>query len=215
VSTTYPSVTDDVQVVADAVVALGAMSDRGTIDLRGSPAKVGAYLFVAIGRGGSTAIGTAVNVIVRPTLGNDAKAHPNGLCDRVSSVAAATATTVDANSAAGQNVLNVTSTTGYTAGQCISIQDGDDGVTRLEFARISKITNAGASGELVLDRNLQYEHTAAQADKVRNQADVFSDIWLAGGKLWEVRFDYGASATGEAITVRARAQQIDNWTTAS
>ncbi|MCP4248074.1 MAG: hypothetical protein GY778_13590 [bacterium] len=200
-----PSFTDDVEVIADGTVAKGAISG-GTIDLR---AVFGAFLFIALGRGGATALGTAISVQVRPTLGNNAKAHPNSGSSRSSSTAAATSTTVDGDSASGQTTLNVTSTTGFAAGDLICIQDSGGGVTRLEWARISKITNPGAGGELILDRNLQYTHTAAQADTIRNQADVFSAIWLPGGNLYEVIVDYGAAATGDTATLRVRAQRYD------
>lgn len=204
-SVTVPSTTDSVAVLADQVVTLGSKAS-GTIDLR---AKIGAYLFIALGRGGATAIGTALTVQVRATLGNNAKGHPNSPNTRTSSTTAASSTTVSADSAAGQAVLTVASGTGFAAGDLICIQDSGGGVTRLEWARISKLS----AGTITLDRNLEFAHTAAQADTVRNKADVFPPILLAGGCLHEVICDYGAAATGDSITVRAQAQRIDNFTT--
>jgi hypothetical protein len=54
----------------------------------------------------------------------------------------------------------------------------------------------------VLRNNLQYTHTAAQADTVRNQADVFPRVWVPGGDIVELAADYGAELTGDSVTVQ-------------
>lgn len=69
-------------------------------------------------------------------------------------------TTVDADSAAGQKVLNVASTTNYAADEYVSINiDGD----RWEVRKIDTI-QAGVS--LTFTVNLSYTHTAVQGDEV-------------------------------------------------
>lgn len=208
-ATVNPVFTDAVSVVAAQVLARGS-TVRNTIDLR---QEFGAYLFVKIGRGGTTALTNGVDVLIRRLLNNDGAsagaAHPAGTPALLSSTTAATSTTVDADSNSGQATLNVASTTGFAAGDIICIQDSGGGVTRLEWQRISKITNPGAGGELVLDRNLTFTHTGAQADTVRSKADVFAPVWLPGGALWEVVFDYGDDSAGESVTVQALAQ---TWT---
>lgn len=200
-----PNWTDNVSVVAAQVLARGA-SVRGTIDLR---TRIGADLFLKIGRGGTAAITNGVDVLIRRVLNNDVAivggAHPAGLA-LLSSVAAASGTTVNVDSAAGQAALNVTSITGFAAGELVCIQDSGGGVTRVEWHRISRT----ATGILTMDRNLQFAHTAAQADTVRDQADVFTPIWVAGGSLYEVIFDYGDDAAGDSVTVQALAQRYDS-----
>lgn len=80
------------------------------------------------------------------------------------SLTASTAnTTVDANSAAGQKVLNVASTTGFSVDQRIEIIDAGGGSTRRETNHVVSI-QAGVS--LTLLNNLTYAHTAVQADEV-------------------------------------------------
>jgi hypothetical protein len=209
-STIVPNVTDTpVSVIAAAVLTRGSVS-RGTIDLR---AVFGAWLFLKIGRGGTTALTNGVDALVRRVLNNDTagagNVHPAGMPALLSSTAAASSTTcATSDSNAGQAALNVALITGFAAGDIICIQDSGAGVTRLEWHRISKT----ATGILTLDRNLQFTHTAAGADTVRNKADVFTPIWAPGGSLYEVIFDYGDDAAGESVTVQCLAQRVDSET---
>ena len=69
-----------------------------------------------------------------------------------------TATTVDVTSAAGQKVLSVASTTGFTSGLSVVIGSG---TARQEAGKIDSVS-AGVSVTLV--DNLKYEHTSGQAD---------------------------------------------------
>lgn len=193
--------TDNVVVVASAALALGGQA-RGTLDLR---AKFGAYLFVRIGRGGVNALTDGIDVLVRRTLNNGAIIHPGPHVALLSSAAAASATTVNVDSAAGQRALNVALITGFAAGDVMVIGPG---TAREEYARVSKT----AAGVLTVDDNLQFTHTAVQADPVRNKADVFSPVWLPGGALYEVVFDYGNDASGDSAQVEAKAQTYDSDT---
>lgn len=200
-----PTWSDNVSVVAAAVLARGSVA-RGTLDLR---TKIGARLFLKLGRGGTAALTNGVNCLIRAILNNDS-ATPGGVhpvqMEYLSSTAAANSTTVNADSNSAQSALNVASITGFAAGDLVCIQDSGGGVTRLEWHRVSKT----ATGILTLDRNLQYTHTAAQADTVRNKSDVFSPIWIDGGSLYAVVFDYGDDAAGDSITVQALAQTYDS-----
>jgi hypothetical protein len=206
-ATITPTFTGDGGNVLGAGVLARGSTARGTLDLRTA---FGAYLFVKVGRGGTTAIagGTlvGVKVQVRRVLNNDTAmpggVHPAGSPALLSGTVAAAATTVAADSAAGQPNLNVALITGFASEDVICIQDAGGGVTRLEFHRVSKT----ATGILTLDRNLQFAHTAAQADTVRNQASVFSPIWLLGGSLWECIVDYGDATAGESITYQVLSQ---------
>lgn len=187
------------------VVAVGATA-RGTLDLR---VKFGAWVQIALGRGGTTAITNALNIRCRRI--DNGGASPVGLQTAplpplASSLTAANSTTVASDSASGQAVLHLTSGTGFAAGQIICVQDSGGGITRLEFATISKV----ATNDLTLDAPLRYLHTAVQADTVRNQADLFAPIWLEGGALWEVVFDYGAEASAQSVTILCVAQTLDS-----
>lgn len=206
-----PSFTDTpVSVLAATVLARGSTA-RGTWDGR---TKFGAYLFLKIGRGGTAALTNGIDVLVRRVLNNDTagagNVHPAGMPALLSTTVAASATTVSADSASGQATLNVALITGFAAGDILCIQDSGGGVTRLEWHRVSKT----ATGILTLDRALQFTHTAAQADTVRNKADVFAPIWIPGGSLYEVIFDYGDDAAGDSATVQALAQVYDQDTLA-
>jgi hypothetical protein len=86
-----------------------------------------------------------------------------------------------------------------------------DPAARLEFARIAKITNPGAGGELVLDDTLVNAHTAVQGDIVSTQPDLWQ-IWLPGGAQYTISADYGLS-TGSDLVVRATGQSWNVVTT--
>lgn len=210
-NTVTPVYTDNIAVVAAQVLARGSVAS-GTINTGGGGAsmKFGAWLMLAVGRGGTTALTNGVDVLIRRIINNNAATaggvHPDSGQRRLSSTVAANSTTVSSDSNSGQAVLTVASGTGFAADDVICIQDSGAGVTRLEFHRISKISG----GTITLDRNLQFSHTAAQADTVRNKADVFAPIWLPPGSLYEVIFDYGDDAAGESVTIVGLAQSYDS-----
>jgi hypothetical protein len=171
---------------------------RGTLDLL---TKLGAYLFVRIGRGGTTGLTNGCDVLIRRVLeGASNVAHPGALVPLLSSTTAASSTTcATSNSNAAQPALNVALITGFAAGDFILIGGG---TAREEWARVSKT----ATGILTLDRDLTFTHTTAQADTVRNKADVFAPVWIIGGAVYEVVFDYGDDTAGESLTVECKAQ---------
>ena len=99
-----------------------------------------------------------------------------------------TNTTIDADSTAGQKVLNVASTTGYTIGDTIRIGRG---TARAETKIIDTI-QTGAS--LTMTTNLAYEHTGVQADKVEeayisDQLDVAITGNISGIGFKRIKFD--------------------------
>lgn len=198
-STIAPTFTDNVSVVASATLARNALT-QGTIDLR---TKYGMYLFARIGRTAtSVALTNGVDLIVRRTLNNNAIAHPESPVFR-SQAAAGQTTTVNADSNSGQAILNVASTTSWAAGDQALLGGG---TAREEWARVARVTDAT---HLLLDRNLTFTHTAAQADTVKNKADVVPAMWFPGGAVYEVVFDYGDDAAGDSVIVEAKAQTYD------
>lgn len=202
--TTTPTWTDNVTVLAPTTVAPLGLA-RGTIDLRG---KAGMRLFAWIGRKGATALAAGVAVEARPILNNGVAtvggtAGPGG-ASWLSQIAASNATTVNADGTAGGTTVGVTSATGIVAGDILCIYDAS--FTRLEFARVSKV----ASLTVTVDSPLRFAHTSAQGDAVTRLADRFGPVFLPGGSLYEVVFDYGASATGADVVVMAKAQTYDS-----
>lgn len=193
-----PSFTDNVSVIAAADLARGSIA-RGTLDLL---AKWGAWLMVRLGREGTTALDVSAKVVIRRLINGVAIRHPAAAILE-SQVAAAQSTTVNVDSNSGQNVLQVASVASFAAADLIVIGAG---TAREEWARVSKISGS----TLVLDSNLLSTHTAAQADTVRNKADVFAAIWVEGGAQYEVVVDYGAATTGESLRVEVLAQRFDS-----
>src|SRR5947207_341364 len=134
-ATATPNWTDNVSVIAAATLAAGNKT-RGTIDLR---SKFGAFLFVRLGRKGSTAPASAIQVQVRRVLNNDGAGgiHPASPMPLAGSVSTGQATTVNADSASGQSVLNVASVTNFAAGhrRCLC----DSSLTPLEVQPVSTV----------------------------------------------------------------------------
>lgn len=205
-STTTPTWADYVSVVASATLARGSTA-RGTLDLS---AKFGAWLLLRIGRQGTTALTNGVDILVRRILNNSGTeiTHPGSVAGLNSGFTAALSTTcATSDSASGQPVLNVASSTSFVAGDLILIGGG---TAREEWKRVSKV----AAGVLTLDSNLEFTHTTAQADTVRSQAFCPPPVWMPGGSRYEVIFDYGDDTAGESVTVEARAQRYENDSTA-
>ena len=188
----------NISVVAAQVVARGGMA-RGTLDLFASTyaGAIGAWLYPRIGRGGTAAItgGVPVGVscIIRPMIYSGGAAQGAGatpyapLVTTAPATVAISTTCATADSNAGGTTLTVASGASFAQGDILCIQDSGGGVTRLEFARISKI----ATNVITVDSPLLYTHTAVGADTVRNQSDVFPRVWVDGGALWECVMDYG------------------------
>ena len=191
------------------VVAKGATPVRGIIDLTG---KAGAVMTMKIGRGGTTALVVGVNIRIN-VLENGGTAVAGGMetpyWSTVSSIAAATSSTVNVNAAAGDVELKTAAITGWAAGDWLCIQDSGGGVTRLEFVQIAKLSVASGTG-VTLCTPLAFAHTSVQADTVTNKADIFNEIELAGGAQYAVYYDYAAeSAASQAVTVVSTARTLD------
>jgi DNA-binding beta-propeller fold protein YncE len=90
-------------------------------------------------------------------------------------------TTVDDTSASGQKNLFVASTTGFTAGDSICINfEGDR-------AETNTIASVDTGVKLVLNTNLTYTHTLAQADTVRvgEPRAYFDYVWDGKENAWD------------------------------
>jgi len=99
-----------------------------------------------------------------------------------------TNTTVDADSAAAQTVLNVTSTTGYTIGDTVRIGRG----TARDEKKIISTIQTGVS--LTMTANLTYAHTAVQADTVEEcytteQLDIAITGSISGSGFKKIKFE--------------------------
>lgn len=196
-----PTWSDNQTVLATQQLARNAVVSA-TMDWR---TKWGGRLMVRLGRTGTTALtGNGVRVIVRPDVNNTTIAHPGAVWQNEGQLAAAQSTTcATSDSNSGQNILTVGSTTSWAA--------GDFGVlnvngAREEWFRVARVTD---STHLLLDENLQFTHTSAQADTLRNKAECWT-IELPGGTVWRVIVDYGSSTAGDTMQVHAVAQTMDS-----
>ncbi len=202
--TVTPTWTDNVTILALTTLALNAVS-RTTFDWR---AKWGGFCFIRIGRGGVTALTQGVPVLLRRTINNAGIEHVGGATPGfLSQLAAAAATTCTASGSpnnAGVTSLTVASTASWTAGDLVFI-DGSAGSGNSEWVRLARVTSGTVA---LLDAPTKFAHNNV-LDKPRNKADQFT-AWLEGGATYELIIDYGASTSGETITIEAFAQTLDS-----
>jgi len=140
--------------VAAQVADLSA--DLSTQDLVG--------LWVLYNEHPSATAGLRVGVRARNALsglGTDGVAYGEGITFNIDEFGTRLETTVDADSSAGQKVLNVTATTNAVVGDPVIIAAGD---ATLEEVGIIASIQAGVS--ITLEDNLANAHTAAQAHTV-------------------------------------------------
>lgn len=181
-------------VVSPATVTPGSLPvTRGTIDLS---AVNGAYLQARIGYTNSIDWDAPLSIQIRPM------GHPSSVQSRTGSVTAATGNSVIATCSIGDMFFNVaTGGSAFAAGDLIMLQNGGGGFTRLEFHRVAKVV----SNTIHIDSPLVFGHISADNDVATNAATVFPEIWLPGGKIWEVIFDPGAATVGSNVVVLANA----------
>lgn len=89
---------------------------------------------------------------------NEAELKENAILLKLNSLAS---TTINVNSASGQTILNVVSSSGFSAQEFVII--GKD-TAREEIKKIAST----ASGKITMTGNLTYTHTLAQADLVEH-----------------------------------------------
>jgi hypothetical protein len=199
-----PTWTDNVTVLALTTLALNAVS-RTLIDWR---TKWGGFVFVRVGRGGTTALTQGIPVLLRRTINNGGTEHVGGATPGfLTQLVAAAATTCTASGSpnnAGVTSLTVAATTSFAFGDVVFI-DGSGGTGNSEWVRVARVTS---STVLLLDAPTIFAHNNV-LDKPRNKADQFT-AWLEGGATYELVIDYGASTTGESVTIEAFAQTLDS-----
>jgi hypothetical protein len=198
-----PVWTDLVTVISDQAITRPNIVSA-TLDLR---TKFGAYIFAKHGRVGTTALTVGVQFRVNRVPNNNGVPHPASLAPLGPGLTAATNgnTTVNTDSSSGQRVLQVAAVTNFVIGDFVIIGSG---TARQEYARVARID--GGTVDLIMDRNLSFTHTAAQADTVRNKCDVYPPVWLPGGSVYEIIADYEASTTGDNNRVEVLAQTYDS-----
>lgn len=190
-------------VLAPVVLASGTTlgATPGTLDLRTS---LGAILNVRIGRRVATALTRSGYVLSRRT-NNGNSVLPTLDYSRYSGTVAAASSTVSSGGASGSNQVVLASGTGFAAGDVICLHSDDTSALRVEWARVIDVTSA----TLTVDRNFRTSHSSA--DRVTNQADMFSGLWLPGGDIWEVQH---VNNSGQSLLFAIDAEIHPSYTSA-
>mgnify|MGYP001279709818 CR=1 FL=1 len=202
--TVTPTWTDNVTLLARTTLAKSITSNNSTFNWA---TKWGGFVFIRIGRGGTTALTVGVNVLLRRTINNGAILNVGGATPSlVSQIAAAVSVACSASgNTAGVTTLTANANVTLAAGDIIFV-DGTGGTANSEWCRVAVPVTAGTA--IVLDAPTKFNH-ANTADTIRNKADEWT-VWLEGGCTYELVFDYGASTTGENVTIEAFAQTMDS-----
>lgn len=195
-------------VISPQCLARGA-NVRGTLDLRQC---YGAYLLGAVGRGGITALTNGVNFIARRVPNNDGIHIAADVVNFTSSYAAAILKLVNYGSgySAGTVTMTIDGTGTPTAGEihCLwgqtSVPAGGTALSTLEFLRCS-LQSGGTS--ITFDTTTKQTH--ADNEYITSKADAWS-VWIPGGSVYEVIFDYGDDSAGESVAVVCYYQTYTN-----
>lgn len=175
--------------ISEVLVAAsaGTRGTKATLDLRTAD---GAWIYAFIGRLANTTPSRSSYIACRPTF-NNGLVVPTQKWDVVNQgpTTACAATAVAAGgAAASQNLVDVTSTTGFAVGDTIFL--GDSGNLRCQWNRVFAVVSAT---RLSLEFNLRT--ALLQNDVVSNLADV-RHFPIPGGDIYEFQaFNNSASAT--------------------
>jgi hypothetical protein len=197
-------------VISPVALAKGEV-ERATLDLR---TKFGAFIFLGLGRGGTTALSSGVNVEIRRTYNNDGFILPGAphfaaLSDTVAAIVKLINN--GAGYAIGTSAFAIDGT-GTPVGDddlCFwgfdAVQADGTALPNLEFLRVSKFSNP----TLTVDTPCKI--AKIDNELITNKANSWN-VWCPGGCTYEVIFDYGDDANGEAVAVVAYAQIYDKLT---
>jgi hypothetical protein len=196
------------QVISPRCMARGTVV-RGTIDLRTA---FGAYLFAAIGRGGITALTNGVNFIARRVPNNDGIHIAADTVNFTSSYAAAILKLINygSNYTSGVTAMVIDGTGTTIPGEvyCLwgqtSIPADTTALSTLEFLRA---VNTGSTTAITFDTATKQAHN--DNEYITNKADAWC-VWIPGGSVYEVIFDYGDDAAGESVAIVCYAQTYTN-----
>jgi hypothetical protein len=164
------------QIEAPVVIASGSVGTLRTLDLK---TKMGAWLYIRMGRRVGTALTRPAYVSVRRS-DNDTLVLPVLAFDVQSQIAAAQSTTVATASIISDQTVILTAIGFFAIGDTICLHSDDTNASRVEFARIINI----ASTTITVERPFRTAHSLT--DRVTNLADV-RQVYIPGGDIYEIR----------------------------
>jgi len=211
-ATTFTPVwTDNVEVLAPYALIKGE-SVRATFDLRG---KIGAFLKVGIGFGGSTDLTNGVDVRLYRMLNNDGESIQFGAAywsQRTGLDPGVALVNNGSNYAAGSSSIAYDGGAGraFVAGDTlcfwgetsIPVASGAIATPTVEFVKMGK----GATTPFLLDTPTKYAHNDNEYVGLANTWE----IWIPGGSTYALVFDYLDDAAGEAVCCAASMQTHDS-----
>ena len=206
--------------VAPQILAKGNCV-RTTLDLS---AKVGASLACCVGRSHTTGLTGNFYIIVRRLYLTKTLTVPGQGVEYVggSTTGSTTVAVQNTTIASAATVITMTATpTNFGSADQLIVWSGHtqpSGLTnsvtvQAEWSRLAARFNAVASSggtTIYVDAPTKYARIASEV--CINQAELMGPIWLPGGAMYEVIFDYAAATAGENLIVAAYAQTYDDDT---
>lgn len=186
----------------------------GNIDLR---TEHGAYVFIRVGKGGTTTISpTGVDIKIR-RLFTDGSAntlnHPTPhVLLKTSTSGAGASSRLSAYTGGANPTITVGSGTNFNSGDIISICTSTADCSNIEFFQV--LYKSGST--LYIDKPFINSHTTGDGnstgDIVLNKAEVFAPVWIPGGAYYDFMVDYRTQTTGDSIAVEILLQIYDKIT---
>jgi hypothetical protein len=183
-------------------IASAAVATDGTFDVS---AMIAAMVYIRFGRRAATAL--TVGTIMRLEASSEASGdrYWHSYATLTSDIAAAADEAVNGTCSAGQNVVGMASTTGFTVGSVVFMDNSTIGNS--EWGRIKVVTT---NTSVTLEDNLTNAQTGAT---VYGQGQIFRPIPVDCRFLSRIRLVADNTGTGQAVAVVARVSSADSFGT--
>lgn len=175
------------QSVASAAVLISSAIDVSSV--------IAATMFIHFGRRAASALTAGVQFRVEASSKSSGDGHWYPLFTYTSDIAAASDEAVSGTVNAGTNVITVASTTGFTAGDLIYIDNGTIGNS--EWGRVKSIST---NVSITIEDNLVNAQTCAT---MYDQAQIFRPVDINCRAIGRLRLVVDNTASGQAVAVEA------------
>jgi hypothetical protein len=193
--------------LAPTTLTKGATTSRTVFDLSGM---IAGRVNIRLSMIGTTVPATGIDIFVKPLCGADGAVDIQGIgtyfVTRYLPSGTIASTVIAGTVADGVSTLIVTAMTNFAVGDLIAIFDAT--YTRLEFNQVMNASATPTPDEIYVASPVCYEHTAAQADVVIDNAGGWSVV-LDGGCVYEIVVSYADDATGSDAVLQIMSQTLD------
>lgn len=164
---------------------------------------IAATLFIHFGRRAATALTIGAQIRIEASSKSSGDGHWYPLFVFTTDIAAASDQAVNGTCAAGQNVIPMTSTSGFAVGDIVYIDNATIGNS--EWGRIKAVST---DVSITIEDNLVNAQTGAT---VYDQAQIFRAVDINCRAIGRLRVVVDNTGTGQAIAVEAHMVTADSF----